>query len=138
MGVDLSEALAVLLAERGLTQEDLAERSGMRRTDINAIVKGRVKVGPTRLARIAAALEIPESKLAEPPEPSPRSPLLRELAEIRSLGEAVEAGAQDRWTQVRLLLTQLASDVHDVQKALGTLRTEIADLRREMRKRRSA
>lgn len=63
MGVNLSATLPPLLEARGMTQAELAIRTGIRRTDINALVNGRVEAGPSRLQRIAAALEVSELEL---------------------------------------------------------------------------
>lgn len=54
----LNKTLPRLLEEKEWTQERLGEATGIRRTDINSICRGRLAVGPSRLDRIAAALEV--------------------------------------------------------------------------------
>lgn len=68
MGVNLSAALPQLLADRGWTQDKLAEETGLRRTDVNALVKGRIEAGPGRLRKIADALEVSVLELGAPVE----------------------------------------------------------------------
>lgn len=66
MGVDLSGTLPLLLRARGMTQERLADLTGIRRTDINALCNGRIKAGPKRLQLLAEALEISPVELDAP------------------------------------------------------------------------
>lgn len=42
-----------------MTQEDLAQKAGMKRTDVNALVKGRRRLGQTNAPRVAKALGLP-------------------------------------------------------------------------------
>lgn len=66
MGVDISTTLPALLAKKGWTQEKLAGEAKLRRTDVNALARGRLKAGPKRLGRIAAALEVSVLELGAP------------------------------------------------------------------------
>ncbi len=50
---------------RGVSQEDLAERSGLHRTYIGHIERGEVNVALYNILRIAAALEVDPSSLVE-------------------------------------------------------------------------
>jgi transcriptional regulator with XRE-family HTH domain len=68
MGVNLAGTLPALLRARGWTQEQLADATGIRRTDVNALAKGRIEAGPARLSRIAAALEVSVLELGAPIE----------------------------------------------------------------------
>lgn len=76
-----------LLNALGWTQEQLADATGIRRTDINAICRGRIGVGHARLRLIADALNVSPSDLdADAPEP----PRLLPLARLEAL-EAADA-----------------------------------------------
>jgi transcriptional regulator with XRE-family HTH domain len=58
--------LPALLSDLGLTQEELARRTGIQRTDINAFAKGKREVGPDRLRRLADALGVTIFDLGAP------------------------------------------------------------------------
>lgn len=58
VGVYVGRALRQLLAEKNLTQQALAERALMKRTDVNRIANDKLSVGPARLERLAGALEV--------------------------------------------------------------------------------
>lgn len=73
MGVDISGTLPGLLEARGMTQDDLAGATGIRRTDINAIARGRRKPGPGVLQRIADGLGVSVIELAPSSEPDQRA-----------------------------------------------------------------
>lgn len=66
MGVNLAETLPNLLKRKGMTQDGLADATGIRRTDINALANGRIEAGRSRLERIAGALEVSVLELGAP------------------------------------------------------------------------
>lgn len=55
------ETLLDVLEERGMTQADLAERTGRPRKTINEIVKGRAAITPETAFHLERALGIPAS-----------------------------------------------------------------------------
>lgn len=58
--------LARLLAQRKMTQEELAQRSGVARETINRLCRGRrVLVRPATVAALAWALDVPATALRE-------------------------------------------------------------------------
>jgi transcriptional regulator with XRE-family HTH domain len=87
MGVNVSATLPALLQERGLTQEQLAKITGIRRTDINALARGRLDAGPRRLAALADALDVTVFDLGAPAAAA-RSEEARVLDRLRALEEA--------------------------------------------------
>lgn len=68
-----------------MTQETLANRTKMKRTDVNRIANGKLLVGQTRLQRIAEALDVSVLELAPAAEPDPKGLLILDRL------EAVEA-----------------------------------------------
>ena len=56
--------LVNLMADRGLTQADLAEKAGISRTAVYGVMKGRRPTLPT-LGKIARALGVKPSELLE-------------------------------------------------------------------------
>jgi transcriptional regulator with XRE-family HTH domain len=61
--VALGAAVRKLRAERGISQEELADLSGMHRTYLGGIERGWRNPSYTNIRRIAAALEVPTSEL---------------------------------------------------------------------------
>jgi transcriptional regulator with XRE-family HTH domain len=59
--------------QRGLTQEELAERVGLTRTSITNIEKGRQKVLSHLLVELSGALNIPLSDLLPNPDAEARA-----------------------------------------------------------------
>jgi transcriptional regulator with XRE-family HTH domain len=111
MGVNLAATLPPLLVKKGWTQERLADETGIRRTDVNAIARGRIEVGRGRLERIASALEVSVFELGVP------------------VGEADEAGLT--------LLDRLAELEETVEKLrpllrVGDLQEQLDDLARRV------
>ncbi len=101
MGVNLADTLPRLLRARGLTQEELADATGITRTDINALARGRIEAGPTRLRRIAEALDVsaldlgaPEATASE--EAATLRESLEELAEMVARGFEALGVSQDQ------------------------------------------
>lgn len=85
MGVYIGPNLRRLLSERGLTQERLAEGARMTRTDINRIANDKLALGPARLERIAAALDVSVLELSPEAEPDePGQSLLDRLAALEA------------------------------------------------------
>ncbi len=69
-GVDVSGVLPTLLAERGMTQEELANRTKIVRATVNGYCSGRLRLGADNARRIAAVLGVEPAVLMPPP---PRS-----------------------------------------------------------------
>ncbi len=59
----LGRAVRDLRADRGISQEDLAHRSGMHRTYVGGIERGERNVSYANLLRLAEALGVPPSQL---------------------------------------------------------------------------
>ncbi len=57
--------LQTLRKAQGLSQEELAERCGLHRTYIGGIERGERNVALLNILRIAAALDVPASRLLE-------------------------------------------------------------------------
>jgi transcriptional regulator with XRE-family HTH domain len=57
--------LQALRKDQGLSQEELAERCGLHRTYIGGIERGERNVALLNILRIAAALNIPPTRLLE-------------------------------------------------------------------------
>jgi transcriptional regulator with XRE-family HTH domain len=62
----LARNVRLLRAERGLSQEALAFESGINRTYLSDIERGRRNVSIDNLSRIAAALNVPVWQLLQP------------------------------------------------------------------------
>jgi len=60
----LGDAIKLLRAEYGLTQEDLSERSGIHITEISRLESGRRSPNLKTLKRMSAGLEVPHWCLA--------------------------------------------------------------------------
>jgi transcriptional regulator with XRE-family HTH domain len=52
-------------AQRGISQEELADRSGMHRTYVGGVERGERNLSYTNLLRLAAALELTLSELQQ-------------------------------------------------------------------------
>lgn len=59
----LGRAVRELRVVRGLSQEDLAHRSGMHRTYLGGIERGERNLSYANLKRLSLALEVPASQL---------------------------------------------------------------------------
>jgi transcriptional regulator with XRE-family HTH domain len=57
----LARAMRGFRAELGISQEELAHRSGLARTYVSSVERGERNLGYANLRRIAAALEVPAS-----------------------------------------------------------------------------
>jgi len=55
------ETLLEVLEERGMTQADLAERTGQPRKTINEIIKGKAAITPETALQLEKALGVPAS-----------------------------------------------------------------------------
>lgn len=55
------ETLLEVLEERGMTQADLAERTGRPRTTIDEIIKGKAAITPETALQLEKALGVPAS-----------------------------------------------------------------------------
>jgi len=100
-GVDVSKSLPALLEARDMSQQALADATGIRRTDINAYCKGRKRLGADNGPKIAHALGLePNYFTPAPPQSSPEidalqaraEELLRDVAKLRrQLGGVAES-----------------------------------------------
>lgn len=57
-GRDLAKAIDVRRRELKLTQDELAQRSQVSRSTLNAFLSGRTDIGLRRLSRLAAVLNL--------------------------------------------------------------------------------
>lgn len=110
MGANLRSTLPPLLADRGMTQEQLAEATGLRRTDINALARGRVEAGPKRLRLIARALKVSPAELGGETEPGDRR--------ARTLERRLEE-AEAELARTGPILTELADRVEALERRAG-------------------
>ncbi len=98
-GVDVSGILPTLLAERGMTQEELAKRTSIVRATVNGYCSGRLRLGADNARRIAAALGVSVVVLMPPPD-RPMADLERQIAEqakqIEALTQIVAKLAADQ------------------------------------------
>ena len=67
----LGRAVRDLRVDRGISQEDLAHRSGMHRTYVGGIERGERNVSYANLLRLAEALGVPPSQLLARAEAPP-------------------------------------------------------------------
>jgi transcriptional regulator with XRE-family HTH domain len=65
----LGKAVLALRVERGLTQEQLADASGLHATYISGIERGQRNPSWETMVKIARGLEVPLSELARRAEP---------------------------------------------------------------------
>lgn len=89
VGANLRSTLPAVRHARGWTQDELAERANLRRTEISAIENGRIEVGRLRLERLAAALEVSVLELA--PEAEADAPGLTLLRRLEAAEAALNA-----------------------------------------------
>lgn len=70
--MDLKDVLAtnlrLLRQEKGITQEDLADRTGLSSRYVGSIERARVSASITIVGKLAAALEIDPCVLISPPQ----------------------------------------------------------------------
>lgn len=62
-GVWAGERLKELLRDRDMTQEQLGERAGLRRTDVNRYVNNKQRLGERNGVKIAKALSVTPQEL---------------------------------------------------------------------------
>jgi len=99
---------------RKLTQEELAKLvPGMTRTDISTAENDRVSIGPARLARLAAALDV--SVLELQPEADPDQRALDLLGRLEALEAAFAAERRSRERATQGAVARLAA----LEAALG-------------------
>jgi transcriptional regulator with XRE-family HTH domain len=55
-------------AQRGMTQEALAEAADLDVRQVQRIEAGRIDIGVTRMVRVAAALDVDVGRLVRPPK----------------------------------------------------------------------
>jgi transcriptional regulator with XRE-family HTH domain len=67
LGVDLGEAIKRHRAILGISQEELARRSGLQRTYISDLERGTRNPSVGSIQKIAHALQVPVAKLFELP-----------------------------------------------------------------------
>lgn len=87
----LGQRLARIRKERGLTQKDVAERTGLIQTLVSDYERGRLRLAADMIVRFAVALEISTDELLRPkrgkaaPHPKASRKVLRRLQQIESL-----------------------------------------------------
>jgi len=87
----LGQRLARIRKERGLTQKDVAERTGLIQTLVSDYERGRLRLAADMIVRFAVALEISTDELLRPkrgkysPQPKASRKVLRRLQQIESL-----------------------------------------------------
>lgn len=87
----LGQRLARIRKERGLTQKDVAERTGLIQTLVSDYERGRLRLAADMIVRFAVALEISTDELLRPkrgkaaPPPKASRKVLRRLQQIESL-----------------------------------------------------
>lgn len=96
--------LRELRKARKLTQDQLADRTGIARTDISGIENDRISVGPARVASLAAALEVSALEL-------------QPAAEADPLGLTL----QDRQAELEAEVLRLAGQVARLARRVRTL-----------------
>lgn len=82
MGPALAARLRGLRAERGLTLDELAARSGVSRSAISLVERAEASPTAAVLDKLAAALDVPLASLFDPLPPAP-SPLSRRADQAR-------------------------------------------------------
>lgn len=94
-GYDLSATLPFLLSRKGMTQEQLAKKTGIVRTSITAYCTGDRRASDRNAFRIAAALEVgigelaPNHRSSRPLDEETAAVLLREIRELRQIVERI-------------------------------------------------
>lgn len=96
--------LRELRKARKLTQDQLADRTGIARTDISGFENDRISIGPDRLATIAEALEVSVLEL-------------QPAAEVDPLGLTL----QDRQAELEAEVLRLAGQVTRLTRRVRTL-----------------
>jgi len=88
----LGGRLARIRKERGLTQNQVAARTGLTQVLISDYERGRLRLTADMVVRFAVALEITTDELLRPPHKSPAPPkrqpslrLMRRIEQIESL-----------------------------------------------------
>jgi len=87
----LGQRLARIRKERGLTQKDVAERTGLIQTLVSDYERGRLRLAADMIVRFAVALEITTDELLRPkgrkagPQQKVSRKVLRRLEQIESL-----------------------------------------------------
>src|SRR6516225_4332183 len=87
----LGQRLARIRKERGLTQKDVAERTGLIQTLVSDYERGRLRLAADMIVRFAIALEISTDALLRPrrgkaaPQQKTSRKVLRRLQQIESL-----------------------------------------------------
>ena len=87
----LGQRLARIRKERGLTQNDVAQRTGLIQTLVSDYERGRLRLAADMIVRFAVALEISTDELLRPkrgktaPQQNASRKVLRRLQQIESL-----------------------------------------------------
>lgn len=112
----------------GLTQAELARRSGLNQANLSNIEKGKRDLTVFTLQRIAAALGLAPSVLLEDPQPPVNSAKPWSRQRIETLAEAVDSGderalsAEDKKTAELLRILIQGGTVRAVRSAWLDLR----------------
>ncbi len=90
----LGERLARLRKERGFTQVEFAEKTGLIQALISDYERGKLRLNADMILRFATALEVSTDELLQPGGPKPaRKPSRRVLRRLSQI-EALPAGQQ--------------------------------------------
>ena len=84
-GVWAGEKLKELLREKGMTQEQLGQLAGLRRTDVNRYVRNKQRLGVTNGEKIARALSVTPEDLGITNNGSGEAVTPEQLARIEGL-----------------------------------------------------
>ncbi len=112
---------------RGLTQDELATKVGVVRTDISGIENDRISVGAVRLARFAEALEVSVLELQPEAQPDQRGLLL-----LDHLEELAENQAQMLENQKKATAS-LTAQLRAIQRTLQSLSEDVSNAPRRTR-----
>lgn len=112
---ELALAIARRLAELGMNQKKLAEKSNLNKNTISMVMTGKSYPAPSTLKRIAKALEMEPEDL----QPSRAQPKLSRHAAL------AQATANE-------LATELAFRINELSREVRELKSELAEARKEV------
>lgn len=118
----IKENLSRYRKEKGLTQEEMADRIGLRRNAYRNIEKGKAPIVNPHLARIAAAMDMSPDELLLGYRPAdPRSP---QLQDPRAFYEGRLSATESEFRQ---RLEEKDRQVARLQESLESLKEQLQD-----------